>query len=208
MAREFLHSVLKVRMIRFITLSALLFGFASCKKDEKTEPAPVTKAAPTEVAEPVKPAQPVVDVFVIKAAKLSFEATEKNPDGPLSLSLDESGNVMANDKPFAKLSADGKITNSDGKVIASVGADGTLTSNGIDKAIVIAADGTITKAGKRFGSFSADGMLTIEGMSEKVTYEGPAEAKRALMALFVVSTMTGGEVIMGDPTAGEDTKTP
>lgn len=173
-----------------LTLSLVASLLISCNKKDKEQKA---KDAPknTETTKDTEPATtPVVAVpptatLVFKAAKLAIEKGDNNNDGPDSIELDDEGNVIVKGETVLKLAVNGSVTDKAGKVIAKITADGTLSFEGEDQTMVIAEDGTISVDGKTLSTIGEDGVVALSKQSEKVVFEGPKEARRAMMVAFL-----------------------
>jgi hypothetical protein len=178
-------------MLRCLFLPLLVACLvATCKKDEEKKgeaPAPVETA---DVAEP-KAALPttVTELLAIKAASLTVEKGDSNPDGPDSLSIDDAGKVMAGDKAVATLGSDGNMTDMTGERLASIDAEGVLSISGSEETMIIGADGSITHEGLKKVIIGAEGVLELTDVEAKITYTGPQEAKRAMMIVLTLWLM-------------------
>lgn len=175
-------------MIRFFSICALSFGLLGACKGKEAKPAEPAEAvgdetagAETPTGDPNLPAP----VLVIKAATISIEAGENNQDGSQSIVLEDSGNVVVNGEIVATLSADGKVVDKDGEPLATLAADGTLSFPGEAETMVIAADGTVSQAGKTIASIGEDKQLLMPELTDKVSFSGPDEARRAVMVVFL-----------------------
>ncbi len=177
------------RMIRTILVSVLSLGLlASCgSKPAAKQPAAVEATATSDAAE---------SIFVIKAAKLVFPANTDFPDSPHVIDLDASGSVIVAGESKGTLSADGKIADETGKLLATVDAEGVLHVPGMEPpfTIAIARDGSVSRDGAVMVSINENNQLVMDdAMSGQVVFEGPQEAKRPMMAIFIVMMMTGSE---------------
>lgn len=188
-----------------LTLSLATGLLVSCsKKDEKQNPAEASKNAEaaknpeapkdTEATHvPAVAVQPTAAVLVFKAATLGLEKGTDTPDGDESIELDDEGNVIIKGKTVLTLVADGSIKDKAGKVIGKIAADGKLTLEGSDKIIIVSEDSTVTVNGKTSSTIDDDGVLSMPGINEKIVFEGPKEARRAMMVAFMAAMMVSGE---------------
>lgn len=171
---------------------AAVLALSACKTEDKAAESPTVEPAPVEAEPTPEPKESAPPVLVIEAAKLKIAKGKNNPDGPSELSLDPSGDVKADGKVVAKLSADGKLTDANGKESAAIAADGKVTFAGETETLVIAEDGTTSKNGEEFVKLGDGGAFTgkmTKEMSEKVVYEGPPTARRAMMFVFFAAIM-------------------
>lgn len=204
--------MLSIRMFKNILTLSLATGLlVSCSKNDDAKENEQTTVEVTKPAEAVKPVEsvkpeektklfvapevavidPTATVLVIKAAKLSIESGKNNTDGPGSIELDAEGNVHVKGKKVLKLSANGIVMDRSGKTIAKVTADGKLSfaSVGQKMKILISEDGVVTVGDKTISTIGDDGVMAAPEMSEKVVFEGPKEARRAMMIVFLAAMM-------------------
>ena len=197
-------------------LALSVYGASACKAKPAT---PATKAsaaktAPSPSPAPLAPTRlpdvPIPPAAVTPKLILAAGKIELVQSGLKEVKLDAEGNITGEGKPYAKLSADGKISKATGEVVASIGDDDTVVFVGpttdqniysIDEhgkvtidgeeAFRIDDDGTVWKRGP-------DGKMINDGLS---VYDGPATSRRAV-ALFMVATAAGGQAAPPLPPSG------
>jgi hypothetical protein len=180
------------QLILLLSSSVLLVASCSKSEDKKSEPAAEVKPAepaakPAEPApEPEEKAEPAVEtqtVLTIKAATLRIDEPGKNNDDLKEITLAEDGTVSAGGKAVGQVNTDGTFKDPSGKVLASIDATGKLSFSGQDKTGMVSKDGTVKADDKVICSFDAEGKFTFEGKA-LATYEGPEEAKMAMVVAF------------------------
>jgi len=174
---------------------------AGCKEKPKPAPPPTPagSVAPPVAAKPV-PA-PVAPPVAAPAPKLIIAASKLDlvRSGLKEIKLDADGNITVEGKPYAKLSADGKISKITGEVVASIGDDGTVDFVGQtdDKSVYnIDEQGKVTLDGEEAFRIDEDGAVWKRGPDGKLTndglavYDGPPSTRRAVALLMVA--ISGG----------------
>lgn len=210
------HRWYPVRMFKNILILSLTSGlvFSCGKKDEAKKPdeSPKNTEASKDIepaGAPVVAAQPAATVLVIKAAKLSFESDKRNIDDLEAVELDGEGNVIVKGEALLKLAADGTVTDKAGTVIASIAVDGKVTLEGEDETMIIAEDGTITADdGEPAVTIGEDGVVAMPELMSgvKMVFEGPKEARRAMMLAYMTASKPAPSEPM--PTATDKTIAP
>lgn len=169
-----------------------VIAMSACKTEDKAAESPTVEPAPAEAEPAPEPKEAPAAVLAIEAAKLKIDKGKNNPDGPSELTLDASGDIKADGKVVAKVSANGKLIDANGKEGASIDATGKVTFAGEPETLVIAEDGTTTKNGEEIVKIGDGGALTgkmTKQMSEKLVYEGPPTARRAMMFVYFAAIM-------------------
>jgi hypothetical protein len=162
-------------------------------------PASAAKTVPSAAGTPAPPPRPptVPTATAVVAPKLVLAA------GKIDLvrsGLKAEGNITVEGKPYAKLSADGKLSKATGEVVASIGDDGTVDFAGQTDArhvYNIDEQGKVTLDGEEAFRIDDDGSVWKRGPDGKMlndglnVYDGPPASRRAV-ALLMVGISGGG----------------
>ncbi len=188
----------------WIYASLITFAVGVGCKEKTTSPAagPAGSAAPVAPVVAAKPVPaPVAPPVAAPAPKLVIAASKLDlvRSGLKEIKLDADGNITVEGKPYAKLSADGKISKITGEVVASIGDDGTVDFVGQtdDKSVYnIDEQGKVTLDGEEAFRIDEDGAVWKRGPDGKLTndglavYDGPPSTRRAVALLMVA--ISGG----------------
>ncbi len=191
-----------------------VYGASACK-DKPTAPATTATAAKTvpsaATTAPVRlPAVPTPPAAVAPKLVLAASKIELVRSGLKEVALDAEGNITVEGKPYAKLSADGKISKATGEVVASIADDGTVVFAGpsMDQSVYsIDEQGKVTIDGEEAFRIDEDGSVWRRGPDGKMlndglnVYDGPATSRRAV-ALFMVANAAGGQAAPPPPPSG------
>ena len=180
-------------------------------KDKPTAsaaPAAPAKLAPSIAVTPL--AAPRTVPTPVAAPKLVLAASKIDlvQSGLKAVQLDAEGNITVEGKPYAKLSADGKLSKTTGDVIASIGDDGTVDFAGqtdVQHVYNIDEQGKVTLDGEEAFRIDDDGSVWKRGPDGKLfndglnVYDGPPASRRAV-ALLMVGSLGGRPVPPPPPT--------
>lgn len=123
-------------------------------------------------------------------AAASFTLTKTDSDAKMTITMSADGSIRADGSPRGSITSGGRAL-LDGGTVGTIAKDGTVDAAGKNtEPISVAPNGSVDMHGESFLVIADDGTVTGSGVAAfggptQMRYEGPPEARRALVFAFV-----------------------
>ena len=160
-------------------LAVAALALTGCDGDDPPAAAEQTPAV-------AKPAQ----AGHLHIAAASFTLTKADSDAKMTITMSADGSIRADGTPRGSITSGGRAL-LDGGTMGTIAKDGTVDAAGKNtEPISVAANGSVDMHGESFLAIADDGTVTGSGVAAfggptQMQYEGPPEARRALVFAFV-----------------------